>query len=243
MASNPNAQANNKQEQEGKYWSWANNSAAVDRTKPSNEDVEMFGSGLLHEIGKSGNLQAPATNPYQHQMDKKKAAEWKSKPVLSPGRMIQDEGPQDILYDGCQPYHPGRTLPSRKGHESITKKVSQYLLQTYVTCNPNYSYQPINNPRRVLTKPSVPAGNDGHDNEDCDYILYVNDIMGSKVGHQYQIIDALGAGTFGQVVKCQNIKTKEFIALKVIKNKPAYYNQSLVEVAILELVQIVLMLG
>jgi serine/threonine protein kinase len=110
-------------------------------------------------------------------------------------------------------------------------------LQTYVTCNPNYSYQPINNPRRVLTKPSKHAGNNGVDNEDCDYILYVNDIIGSKEGHQYQIIDALGSGTFGQVVKCQNIKTKELIALKVIKNKPAYYNQSLIEVAILELVR------
>lgn len=39
-------------------------------------------------------------------------------------------------------------------------------------------------------------------------------------------------------MKCQNIKTKELIALKVIKNKPAYYNQSLVEVAILDLVLI-----
>ena len=50
------------------------------------------------------------------------------------------------------------------------------------------------------------------------------------------IMDLLGQGTFGQVVKCQNIKTKEIIALKLIKNKPAYYNQSLVEVAILEAV-------
>lgn len=47
-------------------------------------------------------------------------------------------------------------------------------------------------------------------------------------------MDALGSGTFGQVVKCQNIKTKELIALKVIKNKPAYYNQSLIEVEILD---------
>lgn len=53
---------------------------------------------------------------------------------------------------------------------------------------------------------------------------------------RYQILDLLGQGTFGQVVKCQNLKTKEIVAIKVIKNKPAYYNQSLVEVAILEMV-------
>jgi serine/threonine protein kinase len=53
---------------------------------------------------------------------------------------------------------------------------------------------------------------------------------------RYQILDILGQGTFGQAVKCQNLKSKELVAVKVIKNKPAYYNQSLVEVAILEMV-------
>lgn len=53
---------------------------------------------------------------------------------------------------------------------------------------------------------------------------------------RYRILDMLGSGTFGQVVKCQNIKTHNLVAIKVIKNKPAYYNQSLMEVAILELV-------
>jgi dual specificity protein kinase YAK1 len=52
---------------------------------------------------------------------------------------------------------------------------------------------------------------------------------------RYRILDILGQGTFGQVVKCQNVKTGEFVAIKVIKNKPAYHNQSLMEVAILEL--------
>ncbi|KAJ3028810.1 UNVERIFIED_CONTAM: cytochrome c oxidase subunit 1 [Siphonaria sp. JEL0065] len=52
---------------------------------------------------------------------------------------------------------------------------------------------------------------------------------------RYHILDLLGQGTFGQVVKCMNIKTRELVAVKVIKNKPAYYNQSLVEVAILDI--------
>ncbi|KAJ3112468.1 dual specificity protein kinase yak1, partial [Nowakowskiella sp. JEL0407] len=80
-----------------------------------------------------------------------------------------------------------------------------------------------------------PVHNDGFDNEEYDYILYVNDILGSQDGQQYQILDVLGHGTFGQVVKCLNLKTKELVAVKVIKNKPAYYNQSLVEVAILDM--------
>lgn len=54
---------------------------------------------------------------------------------------------------------------------------------------------------------------------------------------RYLILDILGQGTFGQVVKCQNMKTHEIVAVKVVKNKPAYYNQSMMEVTILDLVR------
>lgn len=37
-----------------------------------------------------------------------------------------------------------------------------------------------------MTKPSKGVKNDGYDNEDSDYILYVNDILGSEeAGHKY----------------------------------------------------------
>lgn len=39
------------------------------------------------------------------------------------------------------------------------------------------------------------------------------------------------------MVKCQNMKTHEIVAVKVVKNKPAYFNQSMMEVTILELVR------
>ena len=126
------------------------------------------------------------------------------------------------------------------------------ILDTYHICNPQFRYESTHNPRRVLTKPSKPAHNDGYDNEDYDYILYVNDWLGSDDGHKYVtsksvfntaqwqsrylILDILGQGTFGQVVKCQNMKTHEIVAVKVVKNKPAYFNQSMMEVTILELV-------
>ena len=51
-------------------------------------------------------------------------------------------------------------------------------------------------------------------------------------------MDILGQGTFGQVVKCQNMKTHEIVAVKVVKNKPAYFNQSMMEVTILEMVRV-----
>lgn len=57
------------------------------------------------------------------------------------------------------------------------------------------------------------------------------------VRNRYLILDVLGQGTFGQVVKCQNLKTQEVVAVKVIKNKTAYFNQSMMEVSVLDLVR------
>ncbi|KAF9440017.1 kinase-like protein, partial [Macrolepiota fuliginosa MF-IS2] len=115
------------------------------------------------------------------------------------------------------------------------RQLTTHLVESYHICNPQFRYESAHNPRRVLTKPSKPAHNDGYDNDDYDYILYVNDWLGTEEGHKYLILDILGQGTFGQVVKCQNMKTHEIVAVKVVKNKPAYFNQSMMEVTILEL--------
>ena len=39
------------------------------------------------------------------------------------------------------------------------------------------------------------------------------------------------------MVKCQNMKTQEVVAVKVIKNRTAYFNQSMMEVSVLDLVR------
>jgi len=63
-----------------------------------------------------------------------------------------------------------------------------HLPATYRICNPHFKYESSRNPRRVLTKPSKGVKNDGYDNEDSDYILYVNDILGSEeAGHKYVV--------------------------------------------------------
>ena len=60
--------------------------------------------------------------------------------------------------------------------------------------------------------------------------------MYSPEGCGYEIVDQLGKGTFGQVLKCVNVSDRtQTIALKIVKNKPAYFQQGLVEVRILQL--------
>jgi hypothetical protein len=62
------------------------------------------------------------------------------------------------------------------------KCLTSQLTQTYNICNPNFRYEVAHNPRRVLTKPSKPCHNGGFDNEDYDYILYVNDMLTADNG-------------------------------------------------------------
>ncbi|BGP25320.1 hypothetical protein Rt10032_c04g1905 [Rhodotorula toruloides] len=130
----------------------------------------------------------------------------------------------------------GRRADPAGGFVSPLKALTVSLSETYHLVNPSFTYETSRNPRRVLTKPSKPAQNDGFDNEDSDYILYVNDVLGPEDKDRYLILDVLGQGTFGQVVKCQNMKTHEIVAVKVVKNKPAYFQQSMMEVTILELI-------
>lgn len=129
-----------------------------------------------------------------------------------------------------------RALPEG-GFVSPLMAVTTYLTSTYHICDPNFNYSLSRNPRRILTEPREGKLNNGFDNEESDYILWVNDILGTDDNRRYLVLNVLGKGTFGQVVKCQNMLTKEVVAVKVIKNKPAYLNQSMMEVSILEHIQ------
>ncbi|KAG8768819.1 dual specificity protein kinase yak1 [Ceratobasidium sp. 428] len=108
-----------------------------------------------------------------------------------------------------------------------------HIAQTYSICNSEFRYETTHNPRRVLTKPSKLVHNEGYDN--ADSASTTGSVPMTDESSKYLILDVLGQGTFGQVVKCQNIKTHEIVAVKVVKNKPAYFNQSMMEVIILEL--------
>ena len=55
----------------------------------------------------------------------------------------------------------------------------------------------------------------------------------SMIFYRYIVKDVLGHGTFGQVAKCWVPDTSSFVAVKIIKNQPAYHQQALVEVSIL----------
>lgn len=77
---------------------------------------------------------------------------------------------------------------------------------------------------------SADATNFGFDDERGDYSI----VLGDHLLYRYEVIDLLGKGSFGQVVRCIDHKTGGLVAIKIIRNKKRFHQQALVEVNILK---------
>ncbi|KAL5724673.1 dual-specificity kinase [Ranunculus cassubicifolius] len=119
----------------------------------------------------------------------------------------------------------------------LVVRLTRDIVESYRACNPSFNYSDTLNPKRFLTTPSTGVLNDGFDNANSDLILSVNSLLlnnnGGDSQTRYIVKDLLGHGTFGQVAKCWVSETNSYVAVKIIKNQPAYYQQALVEVSIL----------
>nr|XP_057932692.1 homeodomain-interacting protein kinase 3-like [Doryrhamphus excisus] len=67
---------------------------------------------------------------------------------------------------------------------------------------------------------------------DGDYQLIQHEVLCS-MKNSYEVLEFLGRGTFGQVVKCWKRGTNEVVAIKILKNHPSYARQGQIEVEIL----------
>ena len=67
--------------------------------------------------------------------------------------------------------------------------------------------------------------NNGFDTESNEYLSKINE----QLAYRYEVIKKLGKGSFGVVLKCYDHKKKEYVALKILKNKERLYKQGLVE--------------
>ena len=77
---------------------------------------------------------------------------------------------------------------------------------------------------------STALPNFGYDDERGDYTI----VKGDHLAYRYEIVDILGKGSFGQVVRCVDHKTGGLVAVKIIRNKKRFHQQALVEVNILQ---------
>jgi dual specificity protein kinase YAK1 len=101
-------------------------------------------------------------------------------------------------------------------------------------------------PRRLLTNPGEGVLNSGFDNAEANLIVRVSDVIMPEKSHsavpvKYVVIDHLGQGTFGQVFHCDQIPEDGTgicpprVAIKIVKNKPAYTAQAWVEIKVAKL--------
>ncbi|OAA54241.1 dual specificity protein kinase pom1 [Niveomyces insectorum RCEF 264] len=86
------------------------------------------------------------------------------------------------------------------------------------------------NAAKVPGNPKADTPNFGYDDERGDYTI----VPGDHLAYRYEIIDLLGKGSFGQVVRCIDHKTGSLVAVKIIRNKKRFHQQALVEVSILQ---------
>ncbi|KAI1725547.1 protein kinase domain-containing protein [Ditylenchus destructor] len=69
------------------------------------------------------------------------------------------------------------------------------------------------------------------DDENHDYIIR----PGEMFNYRYRIETSIGKGSFGQVARAYDMVEEQPVAIKIIKNKKAFYEQAQIEIRILEL--------
>lgn len=81
---------------------------------------------------------------------------------------------------------------------------------------------------------SSERNNNGYDDESGNYKIIPKD----HICYRYEILEYLGKGSFGQVVKCLDHKCNELVAIKIIKNKKMFYQQATTEAKLLRYIKI-----
>ncbi|KAJ2771833.1 serine/threonine protein kinase, CMGC, dual-specificity, partial [Coemansia nantahalensis] len=69
-----------------------------------------------------------------------------------------------------------------------------------------------------------------YDDERGDYIIHLHDHM----LYRYELLEVLGKGSFGQVLRARDHKTGDVVAIKIIRNRKRFHHQAQVEVKLLE---------
>lgn len=63
----------------------------------------------------------------------------------------------------------------------------------------------------------------GYDDENGSYLKALHD----HLVYRYEVLEVLGKGSFGQVVKALDHKTGQHVAVKIIRNKKRYDSEEL----------------
>ncbi|CDH53259.1 kinase-like protein [Lichtheimia corymbifera JMRC:FSU:9682] len=129
---------------------------------------------------------------------------------------------------------PDKTTSSRAAMSS------QAALKLYHSCLSSYEKKEIldysqvyfvgNHAQKRLATKEHTTCNHGYDDDRGDYHIVLRD----HLAYRYEVLEVLGKGSFGQVLKCFDHKEGKMTAVKIIRNKKRFHAQALVEVKILK---------
>lgn len=112
------------------------------------------------------------------------------------------------------------------------KRKSEELGQDLSLSEPQYiSSEEEGVPQTATTTTTSKTTSSSH--SEGDYQLVQHEVLYSMT-NAYEVLEFLGRGTFGQVVKCWKKGTNEIVAIKILKNHPSYARQGQIEVSILQ---------
>ncbi|KNC25276.1 Dual specificity tyrosine-phosphorylation-regulated kinase 2 [Lucilia cuprina] len=84
--------------------------------------------------------------------------------------------------------------------------------------------------KNYSNKVSASTTNSGYDDENGNYKIIEHD----HIAFRYEILEIIGKGSFGQVIRALDHKTNTHVAIKIIRNKKRFLNQAVVELNILD---------
>ncbi|XP_010874818.3 homeodomain-interacting protein kinase 3 isoform X5 [Esox lucius] len=130
----------------------------------------------------------------------------------------------------------------RKSEELDSRRSAMQIVEDQSMLSAMMQTANMGNPAGVPAPPAVGGGGGGGPTKqgvngaavgaDGDYQLVQHEVLCS-MKNTYEVLDFLGRGTFGQVVKCWKRGTGEVVAVKILKNHPSYARQGQIEVGIL----------
>ncbi|KAM9754335.1 homeodomain-interacting protein kinase 2 isoform 3-T3 [Menidia menidia] len=150
----------------------------------------------------------------------------------------------------------GGGVGSGLGVHNLTRRSTVSLLDTYQRCGLKRKSEELDNNSSVqiieehgppmiqtggasgatvatvATATSTATSKNSGSNNEGDYQLVQHEVLCSMT-NTYEVLEFLGRGTFGQVVKCWKRGTNEIVAIKILKNHPSYARQGQIEVSIL----------
>ena len=140
-----------------------------------------------------------------------------------------------VLEEHINPLNEELNLPMKTREFKKEVYAEKYLTDIEVKEVDEYEniYFVQENKKKIQATKLERLVNNGFDDEEGYYRIQKDD----QIAFRYQLIEVIGKGAFGQVIKCMDHKHKELVAIKLVKNQKKYYYQAAVEAKLLLLLK------